>query len=84
MEKGGEMKIREWKTLDGKTWSLVEYNLTFRELIQTIYAIIMAFLIGKYPAYYMSSDLEELHCNYIPTRHKVIKLNVGIVGKEEK
>jgi len=74
---------REWKTLDSKTWSVVEYKLTVWEFIQEQYAIFRANTsLGKCHADFMSDDLEELFCGYIPWRHTVVELFVGYVEED--
>ena len=74
---------REWKTLDYKTWSIIEYKLTVREFLQMIKARIMAMLFGNCAAHYMSEELENLLCMYVPERHKIVEPFVGHVEKEK-
>lgn len=66
----GILNRKDLRTLDDKTWSLIQYRLSLWELIQT-------FLIPIH----MTSYLEELLCGYIPERHTVIEPFVGYVGE---
>jgi len=52
---------------------LVEWHLTSDELAEYIEAILDAKTMGGSPADYMSPELENLFCGYIPERHTVIK-----------
>jgi len=72
---------REWRTLDGKTWSLIEYRLTVSEWIQLRIATIRAYLTGKAIADFLSIELENLLCGYVPSRHRVVKPYVGDVAE---
>jgi len=74
---------RDGRTLDYKTWSIIEYKLTLREFIQEIKAHLMAILLGNCPAHYMSEELQELLCSYNPERHRIVEPFVGYVEKEE-
>jgi len=67
------LKRREWRTLDHKTWSVIEYKLTLWEYIQERYAMFRACTsFGKCQADFMSADLEDLLCMYVPERHTVV------------
>lgn len=68
---------RDLRTLDhGKSWCLIEYKLTLWEWIELGIACIRAFFSIKPPAYFMSIDLEKLLCFHVPTRHKIVKINI--------
>jgi len=77
----------EKRTLDFKTWSLIEYRLTLFEWIELLQGMIRAFIKATIsgsanPMQYVSPELEQLLCGYVPTRHKVLKLNIGEVKKD--
>jgi len=51
----------------------VKYKVTFIEYIQTIIAFIKREFKGGCLADYMSPELEELYCGFIPSRHTIIR-----------
>lgn len=67
------MKRRDIKTLDYRTWSLIEYTLTMREELQLGWAYVLRLFLGGSLAQHMSIDLENLLCDYIPTRHRLVR-----------
>jgi len=53
-------------------WYRVKYNMTLFELIQRAKASLFCSMFGGYPAMWMSEELEELLCGYIPNRHEIL------------
>jgi len=54
-------------------YGYVKYRRTIKEYIQTIIAYIKKDLYGGCLADYMSPDLEELYCGFIPGRHTILR-----------
>lgn len=71
--------IYDHRTIDGKTWSVIEYTLTLRERLSILVGFIKANLICGCIADYISEDLEEVLCGYVPARHRVCKHFDGYV-----
>ncbi|HUX79508.1 MAG TPA: hypothetical protein VMW10_07200 [Alphaproteobacteria bacterium] len=63
--------FEELRTLDSKTWSMVRYTLTWKEWFERWRAHRQARDKGGCPADYMSENLENLLCGFIPSRHQI-------------
>jgi len=66
------MKIKEIKY----GYGIVEYDITLQEMIEYAVAIIFVLIVSIIKssciADFMSLELEELFCGFIPERHKII------------
>jgi hypothetical protein len=75
------------RTLDYKTWSLIQYRLTVWEWLHIQIANILFYVI-PWPricrATFYNARLEELLCGFVPSRHTILKVYDGDVISDEK